>query len=111
MPKENHGACEVQETREIGCAPLVAGDESARVLEPGEESFDLPPARVAPERPAILREVDAVPPMGCDQFDVEGGQEAIERIAVVRGVADDAFRVVSEKTGIQGLCDELGFVR
>lgn len=47
MPKENHRASEVQKAGEIGGVPLIPGDESPRVLQPGKEAFDFPAAFIA----------------------------------------------------------------
>ena len=47
MPKENHRAGEMQKACEIGGAPFIPGDESARVLQPGKEPFDFPAAFIA----------------------------------------------------------------
>ena len=46
-----------------------------------------------------------------DQFDAAGGEGIVETVAVIGGVADEARGVVAEETGVQGLCDELRFVR
>ena len=100
MPKENHRAREVKKTGEIGGAPLVAGDEPARVLEPSEQAFDLPATFVAAKGAAILRQIDAVASMRRDQFDVQRGQRAVQRVAVVGGVPDDPLGVVWKKTGV-----------
>ena len=111
MPKQNHGAGEVQETREIGRAPLVAGDESARVLEPGEESLDSPAAFVAPERAAVLGQIDAIASMRSNQLDVVRGEGPVERVAVIGRVPDEPRGVVREEAGIQRRFDERDFVR
>jgi hypothetical protein len=111
MPKENHRAREVQKTGEIGGAPLIACDESARVLEPGEEPFDFPPAFVAAQRATILGEIDSRRAMRGDQFDAAGGERLVEAVAVIGGIADEPLRIVAEETGVQSLCHELRFVR
>lgn len=111
MPKENHRACEVQKAGEIGGAPLIAGHESPRVLQPGKEAFDFPAAFIAAQGPSILREVDPIRPMRRDELDPAGGQSLIESVAVIRGVADQALGVVGEKARVQRLLDELRFVR
>jgi hypothetical protein len=111
MPKENHRACEVQKADEIGGAPLIPGDESPRVLQPGKEAFDFPAASIAAQGPSILREVDPVGPMGRDEFDPARGQPLVEPVAVIRGVSDQARGVVGEKARVQRGFDELRFVR
>ena len=111
MAKQDDRTRQVKKAGKVRAAALVARDEAPRVLEPGEEALDFPAPFVAPEGPAVLGQIHPVPPMGRDQFNLERCEGTVERVAVVGGVADDAVRVVSEKAGIQGLFDELGFVR
>jgi len=47
LPKKNSRAGEEQEPGEVGGAALIARDQSAGVLEPGEEPLHFPPALVA----------------------------------------------------------------
>lgn len=109
MPKENHRAGQVKEAREIGGVAFIARDQPARVLEPREEAFDFPPPLVSTERPAVLGQIHAIASVGRDQFDVDGRQCGVEPIAVIGGVADDARRIVRQKTGVQGLGDDASF--
>jgi len=111
MPKENHRACEVQKAGEIGGAPLIPGDESPRVLQPGKEAFDFPAAFIAAQGPSILCEVDPVRPMGRDELDPARGQRLVEPVAVIRGIPDQARGVIGEEARVQRLFDELRFVR
>ena len=111
MPKQNDRAREMQKAVEIGSVPLIPGDESPRVLQPGEEALDLPAPFIAAQGTPILCEIHPIGPMRGDQFDVESRQRAIKRVAVIGGVADDAGRVVREKAGVYGLFDERRFVR
>lgn len=111
MPKENNRAREVQKTGEVGGAPLIPCDESARVLEPGEEPFDFPAAFIAAQCASILSEIDPRCAMRCDQFDATGGEGLVEAVAVIGGIADEPLRIVPEETGVQGLRDELRLVR
>jgi hypothetical protein len=90
----------MQEAGEIGGPSFVPGDEAARVLKPGEEPFDAPPTSVASKRPAVLGDVDPVAPMGSDQFDPAVGQHAVEPVAVIRGITDQAAWVIGEETGV-----------
>jgi hypothetical protein len=46
-----------------------------------------------------------------DQLDPAVGEHPVEAVAVIRGVPDQAHRVLGQKAGVQGLRDELGFVR
>jgi hypothetical protein len=90
----------VKEAGEVGRASFVPGDQAARVLEPGEEPFDAPPPLVATEWPAVLGHVDAVAPVWGDQLNPAVGEHAIEAVAVVGGIADQAERVVGQEAGV-----------
>ena len=111
MPKQDDRACEMQKPSEIGGTPLISGHESPRVLEPRKEALDLPAAPVPSKRPAVLGEVDPVAAVRGDQLDPAIGEHAVEPVAVIGGIADQALRVVGEKAGVQRLRDEPGFVR
>ena len=111
MPKKNHRACEVQKAGEIGGVPLIPGDESPRVLQPGKEPFDFPAAFIAAQGASILREVDPVGPMRGDQLDAAVRQALVEPVTVIGSIADETRRIFREKTGVQGLRDERDFVR
>ena len=100
MPKENNRARQVKEPSEIGGASLIARDQTARVLEPGEQAFHFPPALVPAERAAILGEIHPIAAVRCDQFNVDRRQGDIEPVAVVGRIADDARRVVGKKAGV-----------
>ena len=111
MPKENNRAGEMQKAREIGGAPLIPGDESPIVLQPGKESLDFPAPLRASEGPPILREIHAIAPVRRDQFDPAVRQRLVQPVAVVGGIADEPLRIVGKEAGVQRLRDELGFVR
>ena len=111
MAKQDDRTRQVKKAGKVRAAALVARDEAPRVLEPGEEAFDLPASFVAPERAAVLGQIHPVPPMGRDQFNLERREGTVERVAVVGGVADQPERIVRQKAGVQGLRDERDFVR
>jgi hypothetical protein len=99
MPKQNDRACEMQKAAEIGGAPLIAGDESPIVLEPGKEPFDFPASLVAAQRAPVLGEVDPIRAMGGNQFDAAGGEGLVEGVAVIRGVPDEPLGIVGQEAG------------
>ena len=111
MSKKNDRAGEVKESGEVGGVSLIASDQAAGVLEPGEEPLHFPPSFVTAERPPVLGDVHTVAPMGRDELHVEGGQGAIEPIAVIGGVANQTRWILWEKASVQGLRDERDFVR
>jgi hypothetical protein len=100
MPKQNDRAGEMQKTGEIGGTPLIPGDKSAIVLQPGKEPFDFPAALIAPKRAPILGEIDPIRPMRGDQFDTAGGKGLVEAVAVIGRIADEPRGIVSEEAGV-----------
>jgi len=90
----------MEETDEIGGAPLIPSDESAIVLKPGEEPFDFPAALIATKRAPILGEIDPIRPMRGDQFDAAGGQGLVEAVAVIGRIADEPRGIVGEEAGV-----------
>jgi hypothetical protein len=84
----------VKEASEVGGPSFIPGDEAPRVLEPGKEALDFPPPFVAPEGATILGDVDPVAAMRGDEFDVIGGEFAVEPVAVVGGIADEPLGIV-----------------
>lgn len=111
MAKQDNRARQVKKAEEVAAAALIAGDEPSRVLQPGKQTLDPPAAAVSAQWPTILRDVDAVAPVGRDQFDLTGGERPVERVAVIGGVANDALGIVGQKARVQRLFDELRFVR
>jgi hypothetical protein len=87
----------VKKAGEVGRASFVAGDQPARVLEPGEEPFHAPAALVASEGAAVLGHVDPVAAMRGDQLDPALGEHAVEAVAVIRGIANQAKGIVGEE--------------
>ena len=98
--KQNHRASQVKKAGEVGGASFVPSDQATRVLEPGKQSFDAPPTSIASQRPAVLRDVDAIAPMWGDQLDPAVRQFAVEAVAVIGRVADQAERIVGQEAGV-----------
>ena len=111
MAKQDDRTRQVKEAGKVRAAALVARDEAPRVLEPGEEALDSPAAFVAPERAAVLGQIDAIASMRRNQLDVVRGEGAVERVAVIGRVPDEPRGVVGEEAGIQRRFDERDFVR
>ena len=65
--------------------------DAAEVLEPGEQSFDLPATTVTAKRAAILGLHLPAAAIRCDQLDAFFGEAFRERVAVVGLVADEAL--------------------
>lgn len=88
---------------------FIARDQSAKVLQPGEEAFDLPAAAVAAELSAILCLAPAVA-VGRDQFDVTlRRQTGVQAIRIVGLVTNQSDRRFAEELGVERLLDERDF--
>ena len=91
---------------------LPARDDTAEVVQPREEAFDLPPAAFATERPAILRFRVAMGAVGRDQFNVVGLREMlVQAIAVVGAIPDQAGGERFDEAGRERGVDEPDFMR
>jgi len=91
---------------------LPASDDAPEVLQPGEEPFDLPAAAVASQGAGILREAAAIATVGRNQFDPSlGGQAAIQGIAILGRLPDQARGVGYGDDGIERRLDERDFMR
>jgi len=113
MPQKDHEAAEMEHTQEVGLVELPAGNEAAKIMEPSEQTFDLPSATVAAQFSAVLglpanpialvrrNHADAVLPP----------QAVIEAVTVIGQVADQALRFGSRETLREGVFDELRFMR
>jgi hypothetical protein len=71
---------------------LWADDEPPKVLEPGKESLDLPPALVATQRTTILRLLCPRPPGWRNQLHASPRQFCIQSVRFVGVVADETRR-------------------
>src|SRR3970040_124519 len=92
MPQEDDEAAELEHAEEIGFVKLPAREQSAEVMQPGEEPFDLPAAAIAAECSAILGSILAVAAIRSDHADaVLAPQLSVERIAVVSRIANHPF--------------------
>jgi len=79
-------------------------------MEPGKQTLDLPPATVASERTPILRACPTIRSIGRNELNPEAiAQMAIERIAVVPAIADQACRERAEEALRERGVDERGF--
>ena len=77
MPQEDTDASEVDEAEEVLGVALIAGDQPAVVLEPGEQPFDLPAALVASQGSAVLSQVFDSRGVRCDQLDPPFSPQAL----------------------------------
>lgn len=88
---------------------FIARDQATKVLQPGEEAFDLPAAAVATELASILRLAPAAA-VRRNQLDVAlRGQPRVQPIRIVGLVADQSDRRFAEELRVEGLLDERDF--
>jgi hypothetical protein len=105
-------ASELEHADEVLDVAFPSGHEAPRVVEPGEEALDDPPALIAAEHPPILRRwTDAVMAMRRNELDAEGRpQLGVERVAVVRAVANQARRIGGDEPVVERRGDEPNFM-
>lgn len=86
----------MQEALEEHGGLLVADAQAAEVLEPGDRTFHRPATAVSSQRATVLGHVlrPAAPAVRRNHLDALIVQVLVERIAVVRLVADDPIRRV-----------------
>ena len=86
-------------------------DQAAGVVQPREEAFNDPAPLVAAQGASILRRrAHAIRSMRRDQLDPEFlGQVRIQRVAVIRFVADQLRGVVGDEPVLERRRDEPGF--
>lgn len=112
MPQEDDEAAELEHAKEVGLVKLPASDETAEVMQPGEQSLDLPAAAITPQFPAVLGFVSAVAAIRCDHPDaVLAPQLPVQRVAVIGRVADHAPGPGAGEPAFDGRFDEFRFMR
>ena len=112
MAKQYFGAGELEKPEKVLNRVFPAGDQTARVVEPGEDAFDLPAAFGAAERAAVLRGDPATATMARDHLDaIVRAQLRVERITVVAAIADQSLGEVGEEPGVEGRRDEVWLIR
>ena len=88
MPQQDQHAAKLDHAEEVGGVSFPSRSESAEVLQPGEQSFDFPAAKITTQRSAVLSSF-SFSSIGRDHFDaVLVAKPRIERIAVVGLVPD-----------------------
>jgi hypothetical protein len=112
MPEEDYSAAEVEESSEVFSMIFPPDDETSEVVEPGEESLDLPTSFVSTERSSILCAANTVPPIRCDHFGPILVREfVIERVAIVGFVPDEPLRITANPETIESVFDQGHFSR
>ena len=113
MPQEDNEAAELQPAEEVAFVMFPTADQSAEVVEPGEEPLDSPAAAVTAQFAAILSVLAAAGVLvGRDESNaVFLPQALVERIAVVGFIADQSLRCFAQEAALERGFDERGFIR
>jgi len=113
MPQKDDEAAKLKHAEKIRFMIFPTANQSAEVVEPGEEPLDSPAAAVTAQFAAILSVLAAAGVLvGRDESNaVFLPQALVERIAVVGAVTDHSFRLGSREALLDGSLDELRFMR
>src|ERR1700722_11284771 len=113
MPQEDHSACKLNHPEEILWVVLPANDDATIIVEPSKQALDFPAATVAAQHAAVLCDGSAaVPAVRRDQLHPElFAHPLIQRIAVVRFIADQSLRCFAQESPLERGFDERGFIR
>lgn len=110
--EQNKHATEVDETQEICDVILVSHHQSAEVVQPGEEPFNLPASTIASQRPAVLsRAATTVTAMRRDQLNALVGELGVELVTVVGEISDQSFGDVFREALFESAFDKGDFMR
>lgn len=93
MSEQDYGERELNHRQEVLCVILIANGHPAKVVEPGKESFDLPAATVAAQRPKVLG-LAPIAAVGSYHLDPKLCLHLfVQAVAVVSLVSDQPLRV------------------
>src|SRR5215831_576760 len=112
MPEKNHKAGKLDKSEIILSVVFVADHQPAKVVQPGEESFNFPTTLEAAQRTTILS--DSIRPATRAVWSNHLGTELlqhllIQRVTVVGLVANQALRNISNQSLLQRLSDQFYF--
>ena len=113
MPQQDDEATELEHAEKVGFMIFPAAHQSAEVVKPGEEAFDFPAAAITAQFASVLGGFSvAIVPVRCDEPDAVFLPEAlVERIAVIRAVADHSLGLGLGEALLDGGFDEFRFMR
>ncbi len=113
MPQQDDETTQLEHAEKVGFMILPTAHQSAEVVKPGKEAFDFPTAAITAQFAAVLgASPEAVVLVGCDDPDaVFLPQALVERIAVIRAVANHSFWLGFGEALLDGSFDQFGFMR
>ena len=80
MPDEDEEASELDEAKKVFNVIFPSRDQSAVVLHPGKDPFDLPAATVAAQWASILRLLPAIASIRRDHLDAIFGHLRVQQV-------------------------------
>lgn len=106
MPQEDHRAAKLDHAEEVGGVSFPSACKSAEVLQPCEESFDLPAAHIAAKRSSVLS-FPSFASVGSDHLDaVQLAEPRIQRITIICLVADQSLGDRGDMSLCEGVFDQ-----
>ena len=107
MPDEDPDAGEPDEAHEVAGFVLVASVDSAMAQEPGDQALDVPSSLVPAQATTVLGFAISSGVVRSNELDPALPQLRVERVTVVRLVADQEPRERFREAGVDGFDDEL----
>ncbi len=111
MSEEHLQTGEVDEAEEVLDVIFPSGDESAKILHPGEQAFHSPASPIAAQRASILRLAASASVWGDHLDAVLFAQPLIQLVGVVRFVADQSCRQFVEEASSKDTFHQLALGR
>jgi hypothetical protein len=109
MPQEDNCASKLKNSKVVGCLALPSNHDAAELLQPCEDSFELPASTIATEATSILLAAALVwpAPLWGYEFDFPLGAEALCELSAVEAfVRDEDRREVVGPGGVESVVEE-----
>jgi hypothetical protein len=112
VSEQNPNACQMHEADVVFNLILIVHFNLAIAQQPAVQAFNLPSPLVTSQRPTVLRfRSGAIATMWSDHLDATLSQCSIQRVRVIRFVANQTFGFIRHKTGINRGLNKFGFVQ
>ena len=112
FPSQDHEGSELEESEEVFELTLIAGDDTAVILQPCEQALDLPPTPVPAQHPPILSlRLPAVGPARRNLCHPQPCALFVQWVAVVGLVANETLGPSRRQTSVDQSEYIRGFVR
>jgi hypothetical protein len=101
VSEQNPNACQMNKADVVFDLILIAHCNPAIAQQPAVQAFNLPSPLVSPQRPTILRfRSGAIATMWSDHLDATLSQCSIQRVRVIRLVANQTFGFIRHKISV-----------